>query len=189
MANEESIAPAAVSPLLQGGAAAGVWELDPGTSVLEFRVKHFWGAMTVRGRFGGVTGRLDVDASGKVSGTVEAEAASLDSGNARRDQHLRSADFFDVAHHPSVVFSLVQVDPLGDGVRVTGDLMAAGRSLPITFDAHLSDATDQRVTVHAELSVDRRSGFGMNWSPLGMASSTALLVVHAQFTKAAEIAR
>jgi polyisoprenoid-binding protein YceI len=121
-----------------------------------------------------------------VSGSVEATAASLDSGNAKRDQHLRSADFFDVANHPSVVFALVQVDPLGnDQVRVTGHLRAAGRSQPITFDAHLSDATAERVTVDGELSVDRRTGFGMNWSPLGMASSTVLLVVHAQFAKSA----
>src|ERR1035441_3593592 len=83
--------------LLQRDAAIGVWEIDPGTSVLEFRVKHFWGAVTVRGRFGTVTGRLDVAASGIVSGTVEAEVASLDTGNATRDKHLRSAAFFDAA--------------------------------------------------------------------------------------------
>jgi polyisoprenoid-binding protein YceI len=187
--DEESIGPAAVSPLslLQGGTAAGVWKVDPGTSVLEFRVKHFWGATTVRGRFGSVAGRFDVDASGKVSGSVEAAAASLDSGNARRDKHLRSADFFDVANHPSVVFTVVQVNPLGDGrVRVAGQLQAAGRSQPIAFDAHLSDATDGRVTLDGEVSVDRRAGFGMRWSPLGMASSTAQLVVHALLIKSAE---
>jgi polyisoprenoid-binding protein YceI len=186
--NEESIVPAE-SPLslLQGGASSCVWELDPGTSVLEFRVKHFWGAMTVRGRFGTVAGRFDVDVAGTASGSVEAAAASLDSGNARRDKHLRSADFFDVANHPSVVFSLAQIHPLGnDQVRVTGHLRAAGRSQPITFDAQLSDITEERVTVDGELSVDRRTGFGMNWSPLGMASSTAVLVVHAQFARSAK---
>jgi polyisoprenoid-binding protein YceI len=81
---------------LQRDAAVGVWELDSGTSVLEFRVKHFWGAVTVRGGFGTVTGRLDVAPSGIVSGTIEAAAASLDTGNATRDKHLRSAAFFDV---------------------------------------------------------------------------------------------
>jgi hypothetical protein len=46
--------------------------------------------------------------------------------------------------------------------------------------------TEERVTVDGELSVDRRTGFGMNWSPLGMASSTAVLVVHAQFARSAK---
>ena len=62
-------------PLLQDGAEVGVWELDPATAVLEFRVKHFWGAVTVRGRFGAVTGRVEVEASGKVSGSIEAQSA------------------------------------------------------------------------------------------------------------------
>src|ERR1700690_301252 len=126
-------------PLLQDGAAVGAWELDPATCVLEFRVKHFWGATNVLGRFGAVTGRVDVAAAGTVSGCIEAQSASLGSGNASRDKHLRSAEFFDVANHPTVAFSVGAVQPLGDdGVRVTGDLTAAGRTQPITFDARLS---------------------------------------------------
>jgi polyisoprenoid-binding protein YceI len=176
-----------VSPcaVLEGGIATGVWELDSGTSVLAFTVKHFWGAVNVRGRFGAFVGRLDIDASGTVSGSIEAEAASLDSGNVRRDKHLRSADFFDVASHPSVRFSIGQVEPLTDDIlRVSGDLSAAGRSQPVTFDAILSDATAERVTVDGAVRVDR-TGFGMTWSPMRMASSTAVLVIHAQFVKSA----
>jgi polyisoprenoid-binding protein YceI len=174
-------------PLLQPGAAVGVWELDPATCVLEFRVKHFWGAVTVRGRFGAVTGRVDVDASGTVTGSIEAQSASLESGNRQRDKHLRSADFFNVENHPTVVFKIGEVHPTDDdGVRITGDLTARARTQSITFDARLSDVTLDHFTVDGEVSVDRREGFGMNWSPLGIASSTAVLVVHAQFAKAAE---
>jgi polyisoprenoid-binding protein YceI len=177
-------------PLLQPGAAVGVWELDPATCVLEFRVKHFWGAVTVRGRFGAVTGRLDVDASGTVSGSIEAQSASLGSGNSQRDKHLRSADFFNVENHPTVVFKIGEVHPPDDdGVRVIGDLTAGGRTQSITFDARLSDVTMDHFTIDGEVSVDRREGFGMNWSPLGIASSTAVLAVHAQFAKAGQPAR
>jgi polyisoprenoid-binding protein YceI len=176
-------------PLLQEGAAIGVWELDPATCVLEFRVKHFWGAMTVRGRFGDVSGRIAVAASGQVSGSIEAKSESLDSGSKPRDKHLRSPDFFHVEKHPTVVFSIVAAEPLGDaGVRVTGDLTAAGRTQSITLDATLSDASEDHFTVDGQVSVDRRSGFGMTWSPLGMASATAVLVVHAQFAKTAQAA-
>jgi polyisoprenoid-binding protein YceI len=174
-------------PLLQPGAAVGAWELDPATCVLEFRVKHFWGAVTVRGRFGAVTGRLDVDTSGTVSGSIEARSASLGSGNRQRDKHLRSADFFNVENHPTVVFKIGEVHPTDDdGVRVIGDLTAGGRTQSITFDARLSDVTMDHFTIDGEVSVDRREGFGMNWSPLGIASSTAVLVGHAQFAKAAQ---
>ena len=179
----------ATFPLLQDGAAVGVWELDPATAVLEFRVRHFWGAVTVRGRFGVVSGRVEVAAPGTVTGTIEAQSSSLGSGNASRDKHLRSAEFFHVENHPTVTFSIAAVEPLGDdGVRITGDLTAGGRTQSLTFDARLSDATLEHFTIDGQVSVDRRAGFGMNWSPLGIASSTALLVVHAQFAKSAPTA-
>jgi polyisoprenoid-binding protein YceI len=177
------------TPLLQEGAATGAWDLDPATCVLEFRVKHFWGAMNVRGRFGTVAGHIDVTAAGAVSGSIEAQSASLDSGNKSRDKHLRSADFFDVANHPAVVFSIGDVHTIGDAaVRVSGNLTAAGRTQSLTFDAHLSDATQEHFTIDAEVNVDRRAGFGMNWSPLGMASSTAVLAGHVRFVKPAQTA-
>jgi polyisoprenoid-binding protein YceI len=180
-------ATAASLALLHDGAAVGLWEIDPGTSVLEFRVKHFWGAMTVRGRFAAVSGRIEVAATGAVSGTIQAESASVDTGNASRDKHLRSADFFDVANHPAVVFSLDTLVPSADEVlRATGVLMAAGRSQSIAFDAHLTARTAQRITMDGEVSVNRRSDFGMQWSPLGMASPTALLVIHAVLVKSGD---
>ncbi len=170
--------------LLLGGRAAGVWQLDPAESTLEFRVKHFWGLITVRGRFTKLSGRLIADATGNVTGAIEAESASLTSGNSQRDKHLRSADFFDVANHPTVVFNVDGVEPGGDDIlQVTGTLTAAGRSLAVTFNARLSNASHEHVAVDGEVSVDRRDSFGMTWSPLGIASGTALLVVHAVFAK------
>ena len=87
-----------------------------------------------------------------------------------------------------MTFSVVSVSLLADEtVRVTGDLTAGGRTQSITFEARLSNATLEHFTVDGEVSVDRRAGFGMNWSPLGIASSTAVLVVHAEFAKAGPI--
>jgi polyisoprenoid-binding protein YceI len=191
MAGGGAIQTGPVSPraLLEGGTAAGVWALDLGDSELAFRVKHFWGAVTVRGRFHAFSGRLVVDAAGTVSGSIDVGAASLDTENALRDQDLRSANFFDIANHPSVGYSIGQVRVLSDdSVRVTGDLSAAGRTLPVTFDARLTAATAERVTVDGRMAVDR-SRFGMTWSPLKMASSIALLVIHARFVKSAANAR
>jgi polyisoprenoid-binding protein YceI len=189
MAGDDPTAGATVSPLhlLYDGAAVGIWEIDPAASVLEFRVKHFWGAMTVRGRFGVVSGRIEIGATGAVTGTIQAESASVDSGNGGRDKHLRSADFFDVANHPAVVFSLDQLVPSADDLlRATGVLTAAGHSQSISFDAHLTERTAERVTLDGEVSVNRRADFGMTWSPLGMASPTALLVIHAVLVRSGD---
>jgi polyisoprenoid-binding protein YceI len=189
MAGDDALASAAAPPLhlLRDGAAVGAWDIDPGASVLEFRVKHFWGAMTVRGRFGAVSGHIDVEGTGAVSGKIEAESASVNSGNASRDKHLRSADFFDVANHPTVVFSLDQLLPIADDVvRATGVLTAAGRSQSLAFDAHLTETTAERLIVDGEVSVDRRTDFGMTWSPLGMASPTAVLVIHAVLVRSGD---
>jgi polyisoprenoid-binding protein YceI len=173
--------------LLHNGAAIGAWEIDPAASVLEFRVKHFWGAMTVRGRLRAVSGRIEIAATGAVSGTIQAESASVDTGNKSRDKHLRSTDFFDVANHPSVVFSLEQLLPVADDMlRATGVLTAAGRSQSIAFDAHLTERSADRVTLDGEVSVNRRADFGMNWSPIGMASPTAVLVIHAVLARSGD---
>jgi len=158
------------------------WVLDVTQSTFAFRVKHFWGLVTVQGHFTQVEGQVTVDAAGVVAVSVRIDAASLDTKQQQRDKHLRSADFFHVEQHPTVTFVSRQVTPLGaDRLRVDGDLTAAGRTLPLTFEARLG-TSGERITVDAEVPVDRRV-FGMTWSPLGMAASTALLVVHAQFTK------
>jgi polyisoprenoid-binding protein YceI len=160
----------------------GVWELDATQSHFEFRVKHFWGLMTVRGHFTQMEGRAEVDDSGTVSATVRIAATSVDSKQKQRDKHLRDADFFHVDKHPTVTFTSRKVTALSaDRVSLEGDLTAAGRTQPLTFEARLTAAGDQ-ITVDAEVNVDR-TAFGMTWSPMGMAASTALLVAHAQFNK------
>jgi polyisoprenoid-binding protein YceI len=189
MAGDDATNSATRSPLslLHDGAAIGAWEIDPAASVLEFRVKHFWGAMTVRGRLTAVSGRIEIAATGAVSGTIRAESASVDTGNKSRDKHLRSADFFDVANHPAVVFSLEQLLPVADDtLRATGVLTAAGRSQSIAFDANLTERSEERVTLDGEVSVNRRADFGMNWSPLGIASPTAVLVIHAVLVRSGD---
>jgi polyisoprenoid-binding protein YceI len=165
-----------------GSTTPSRWALDASQSTFEFRVKHFWGLMTVSGHFTRFEGQAEVGGSGSVSASVRIDATSLDTKQKQRDKHLRSADFFDVEKHPNVTFTTRQVTALGaDRVRVEGDLTVAGRAQPLAFEARLT-AADDRITIDAEVSVDR-TAFGMTWSPLRMASSTALLVVRAQFNR------
>ena len=125
----------AAARLLSSGRVVGRWVLDAEQSSVTFAVKHFWGLITVRGRFHSVSGHGDVSPSGAVS----IDAASLDTGNRRRDDHLRLADFFDADAHPSVVMVTTRVEP-GSGAEswsVAADVTAAAHTEPVELDADL----------------------------------------------------
>ena len=80
--------------------ATGLWQLDPSATTVAVRQKTMWGLVTVKGAFTAVTGQGEVRADGSAVGTLTLRAASLDTGNAKRDTHLKSADFFDADNHP-----------------------------------------------------------------------------------------
>src|SRR4051794_665837 len=105
------------------------WRLDPSASTAEFRVPMLWGLSSVAGRFQRFDGRLAIDDEDRWSLELTVDAASIDTGNPRRDRHLRSAAFFDVEQHPEVRFRSHGVDR-GTG-RVHGELEAAGRRVAL----------------------------------------------------------
>ena len=107
---------------------------------MEFRVRHFWRAITVRGWFDQVDGDGTVRPDGTVTGQLVMQAASLNTKNKQRDRHLRSADFFDAGQHPRVVVT-VQQAALGPDGRLTGEgtLEAAGITEPLRLTADVVD--------------------------------------------------
>jgi polyisoprenoid-binding protein YceI len=96
------------------------WTIDPAHSTIGFAIKHMM-ITTVHGRFGGVRGTIRLDDDHPHNAAVE-----VDTGNARRDDELRAADFFDVATYPTIAFRSTRVEPaspLGrDHCTVAGDL-------------------------------------------------------------------
>jgi polyisoprenoid-binding protein YceI len=187
MASTEDGAPpsaaAAAAARLRDPAMVGAWELDPQRSSVEFRVRHFWGMVTVRGHFTKFEGAATIDRSGAISGSMRIDAGSVETKQPRRDGHLRSADFFDADNHPTISFSTRTVSPLGDDlVAVVGELTAAGRARPIEFEARIAEATAERLIARAEITIDR-FGFGMTWSPLRTASPTVLVTVHGELAR------
>jgi polyisoprenoid-binding protein YceI len=169
--------------LARDGALAGRWRLDPGSSRVEFRVRHFWHTITVRGWFDRVEGEGTVGPDGKLSGRLVIDAASLNTGNKARDKHLRSADFFDAERHPRVVLTVNRA-VLADRAQLEaeGTLEAAGIAEPVSFTAEVAEASPDSVTLRAALTVDR-SRFGMTWSPMRVASMQATGLVTARFSK------
>ncbi|AOR31613.1 hypothetical protein BFF78_11620 [Streptomyces fodineus] len=163
----------------------GTWQLDPAASTVGLRHKTMWGLVTVKGTFTAVSGRGEVRPDGSAAGTVTLDAASLDTKSAKRDTHLRSADFFDADHHPEITLAVRGADRLdGDGVRVTGQLTVRGISRPLTFTARLTDANAEGLTLDAEFTVDREQ-FGMGWNQLGMMRGLTTVTAGLRFIRAA----
>jgi polyisoprenoid-binding protein YceI len=175
--------PQTAAARLQSGALQGHWVLDPAGSKAEFAVKHFWGAITVRGWFDAITGEATIDGTGATTGQLTFDADSLNTKNKQRDKHLRSADFFHVERHPSVVLTVTEAH-LADGgqLAVTGTLTAAGHTRPVSFTAQVQETGENEFTLRAELTVDRFD-FDMTWRPMGIAAKEATGSVVARFVR------
>jgi polyisoprenoid-binding protein YceI len=168
--------------LLEDRALAGEWVLDPGQSSIRLRNRSAWGLIRANGVFREVSGNGTVSPDGEVSGTVTIAAASVDTRNTRRDTHLRSADFFDSAHHPDIIFTADAVQPSGQGVVVTGALAVRDRTRPLSFDAAASVPGTGEIWLDAEVHINR-ADFGLTWNLLGLLSMDNTLTIHAVFAR------
>jgi polyisoprenoid-binding protein YceI len=151
----------------------GRWELDPDRSRVEFRARHFWGLMTVKGHFDAYAGRLDLSADPAIELTID--AASVQTRNRKRDDHLRSADFFDAENQPWVRFVSDSAVLEGDRLSVRGSLFARDRSIPLELEARVRRVGNE-LQIEAATPAPHRE-LGMTWSPLGMIRSRSELVV------------
>ena len=149
------------------------WQIDPTHSSVELAVKHMM-FTTVRGRFKDVQGTIELDEQNPASSTVNVEisAASLDTGVADRDGHLRSADFLDVENHPTLTFRSKRVEGgfanEGDTFRVTGDLTIRGVTKEVTLEGTFEGTGKDpwggtRAGARATARIDRRD-WGLGWN-------------------------
>jgi polyisoprenoid-binding protein YceI len=140
----------------------GTWRVDPAHSRIGFAVKHLVIA-TARGAFGEFEGTLDLD-EGRAYGTVK--AGSVDTNIDRRDEHLRSSDFFEVAEHPELRFESTEIRPLGeDTFEVEGELTIRGVTKPVVLRAELQGSepdpwANERIALEVTGKLDR-SDWGM----------------------------
>jgi polyisoprenoid-binding protein YceI len=149
------------------GLPIGTWHSEPSSSRLEFALKTMWGLATVKGRFDRFHGELDVRPDG-ASGELTIEAASLDSGHAKRDAHLRSADFFDVSNHPTLSFRAGAITPRSDDeLTIAGDLSLAGRVIGLQLPVRVTRGEHGRLHLSTEATVTREQ-VGMTWNRGGM---------------------
>jgi polyisoprenoid-binding protein YceI len=171
---------------------AGVWDIDPVHSSLEFVARHLM-ATKVRGRFTEWTATLTTSGEAgdsRVEASIKAD--SLTTFNDMRDNHLRSADFFEVEKYPTIEFSSTSIGALdGDNrFKLTGDLTARGVSRPVTLDVEFVSAFEDpfgntKATFSATTEVNR-DDWGVSWNqPLAnggfVVSKTIKVEVEVQF--------
>lgn len=121
---------------VQGAQAAQTYTLDSGHADVVFLVSHFGYSATV-GRIGDVQGSITFDEAAVENSAVEIvmQSASLDTNHTKRDEHLRSADFFNVEQFPTITFSSTEIAKTGDNTgTLTGDLTLLGVTKPVTLD-------------------------------------------------------
>jgi polyisoprenoid-binding protein YceI len=147
---------------------AGTWKVDPSHSSVGFEVKHMMIA-TVRGRFEEFDGMLEADEDISQSRAYGwANAASINTGDATRDEHLRSPEFFDVERYPRITYESTRIEPAGgQKFRITGNLTIKDVTHEIDMDATVHGAGEDpwgnaRVGVSVE-GVINRNDFGLTW--------------------------
>jgi polyisoprenoid-binding protein YceI len=148
--------------------APGTWDIDPGHADLAFTGRHFM-TMKVRGRFTDVRGSIVV-AEDMNDSTVEVTigTASVESGSKVRDDHLRSAEMFDVENYPDATFRSVSVVWRGNGGVVHGDLTIHGVTkrvpLEVTFEGYARDPWGGDRAVFSGHTRVNREDFGITWN-------------------------
>jgi polyisoprenoid-binding protein YceI len=172
--------PSSESPSTDSAAAggplpAGRWDVDPAQSRVGFTVRAMWGLVGVKGHFHRYTGSLEVDEQGS-RGTLEIESASLDTKLGKRDNHLRSGDFFAADEHPNVTFTINSIATEGDAVEIDGDLVIKGKPLHLHLPVSVGGDGQERLQLTASATVERAAA-GMTWNRVGMISGPAKLDV------------
>lgn len=150
--------------------ANGNYKIDAVHSSIVFRIKH-QGVSYFYGRFNEFTGTftLNADDPSKSAFDVTVQATSVDSGNSKRDEHLRSPDFFNVKQFPTMRFQSKKVERTADGkLRVAGDLTLHGVTKPVTAELELTGhgQRGQRLGYRAGIGGQftiARADFGMNF--------------------------
>ncbi len=145
------------------------WAVDTSHSEIHFSVRHM-GISTARGSFSQFTGLIE-EVDGEVSAVdVTIDVSSISTGDTKRDDHLRSADFFDVANHGAASFTLTKFERHGEEVTATGNLTMRGVTRPVTLKGDVAGPAkdpwgNQKVSATLTTMISRKE-WGLVWNVL-----------------------
>ncbi len=147
---------------------AGKYQIDPMHSKVGFEIAHLV-ISTVEGKFKTVEGEIDLDSDfSKSKFQASVDVASIDTGVEKRDNHLKSPDFFDVEKNPKMTFVSKKIKGSADSFTIDGDLSIKGQTKPVSFKGkYLGAVTDgygnRKVAFKASTQISRKD-FGLTWN-------------------------
>ncbi|MEW6433812.1 MAG: YceI family protein [Myxococcota bacterium] len=160
----------AVALLTSPFAFASTWEIDSAHAAANFSVRHMM-ISNVQGTLGKVTGKVMLDDADVTRSAVEAsiDVKGINTREPKRDDHLRSKDFFDVEKFPAITFKSTKIEKAGDKLKVTGDLTIHGVTKPVTLDAVVTNEVKNPFTKAVTRGVSatgklNRKDFGLTWN-------------------------
>jgi polyisoprenoid-binding protein YceI len=146
------------------------WQIDPSHTTVELAVKHMMFA-TTKGRFTGVRGAIALDERdlSQSSVTAEIDAATIETGDQKRDGHLKSGDFLDAETYPVLNFASTHIEQIDDDrLRVHGDLTIRGVTKPVVLDTTITgrgiNPWGASVIGFSATTSIKRSHYGLNWN-------------------------
>jgi len=170
--------------LLSDPDTAGVWNLVPDKSAINFKIGNMWGLISVKGRFDDVSGDGHITGKGAIFGRVDIRVASLHTGIRKRDQHLLSADFFDAERFPEISVVVTALEPTsGNAANLRATFSIKGVNSPVPLPVRIILLDDGSVRVSANTEVDRAK-FDLGWNRLGMVGERATVSADAYFVRA-----
>jgi polyisoprenoid-binding protein YceI len=161
--------------LLSNPASVGVWNVDPGRSTIGFKSRSFYGLVPVKGHFADFSGDGQITETQIVFGRIDIKAASLDSKMRKRDEHLRSVDFFDVAKFPDISIVVTSAEGIdGDIVDLRAQLTVKGTTAPLPLRTKVTVLDEGAVRLSAQVTIDRKD-FGVDGNVMGMVVDKATI--------------
>ena len=159
---------ASTRELLSNPASVGVWNVDPGRSTIGFKAKSMWGLAPVKGHFAEFSGDGQITDTQTVFGRIDIKVASVDTKIRKRDDHLRSADFFEVAKFPDISVVITGAEAVdGDIVDLRAQLTVKATTTQLPLRTKVAVLDDGAVRLSTQATIDRKD-FGVDGNMMGM---------------------
>ncbi|HTI74506.1 MAG TPA: YceI family protein [Mycobacterium sp.] len=159
---------ASTQELLSNPTSVGIWSVDPNRSTIGFRAKSMWGIAPVKGHFTEFSGDGQITDTQTVFGRIDIHTASLDTKLSKRDEHLRSAHYFDAERFPDISVVVTGAEAInGDTVDLRAQLTVKGTTASLPLRAMVAMVGDGAVRLSAKATVDRKD-FGVDGNLMGM---------------------
>ncbi len=161
--------------LLNNPESVGVWNVDPGRSTIGFKAKSMWGLAPVNGRFTEFSGDGQITDMQTVFGRIDINAASLDTKIRKRNEHLRSADYFEAEKFPNISLVVTSAGAIdGDIVDLRAQLTIKGTTAPLPLRTKVAVLDDGAVRLSTQATIDRKD-FGVDGNMMGMIADKATI--------------